>query len=126
MDVIRLDIDKAKADQLAAVNFPIDGLTFGENEVLYHGLPLKDNASQEEQVRISAAIELQRNPGLRLLIVRQGALFDEEHLTMLLDMAKEAGVSDVWVERVGTGPECSLIIEDGKVLSEPTEGSANK
>jgi len=49
-----------------------------------------------------------------VLLVRDGSLLDEENLKLLAEMAQEAD-AQVWVERVGKGKECQVIIEDGTV-----------
>lgn len=107
-------IDKAKSDALEATPFPVDGLGFSEQGVTFNGLPL-EQASGAEQLRISAAIGLAMNPRLRVLLVRDGSLLDENGLQLLKDLAQERD-AQIWLERVGKGAECSVIIEDGAVL----------
>ena len=106
------EIDKDKADQLAAANFPIEGLSFDETGVRYQGLPF-DQASSAEQLRVSVAMGIATNPKLRVMLVREGSLLDSESLALLRDLAEEHD-TQIFLERVGTGEEMQVIIEDGQ------------
>lgn len=107
------NIDQKKAEALAAATFPIDGLSFSEDGVTYNGHPL-DQCGQAEQLRISVAIGLALNPKLKILLIRNGSLLDAEGLKLVAEMAAAAD-AQVWIERVGDGAECQVILEDGMV-----------
>ena len=110
----RIDaVDRQKAEALAGAKFPIPGLSFDDTGVIYNGLPL-EQASDAEKLRVSVAIGLAMNPELKVLLIRNGSLLDENSLRMVAEMA-EAADAQVWMERVGHGKECSVIIEDGMV-----------
>jgi len=106
-------LDSSKAEQLAAAKFPVDGLSFDENGVFYNELPF-DQASDAERLRVSVAMGLAMNPKLKILLVRNGSLLDENNLKMIADMAAEND-AQIWLERVGKGKECAVVIEDGEV-----------
>lgn len=106
-------IADAKAKTVADANFPVPGLSFGDDGVIFNGVPFQQ-ASSAEQLRASVAIGLAMNPKLPVLLVHDGSLLDEASLKLLGELAEEAG-AQVWVERVSEGDECSLIIEDGEV-----------
>lgn len=106
-------LDAAKATKIAAAAFPIDGLTISDDGVLYNGIPLSQ-ASAAEQLRVSVAIGIAANPKLRVMLIRDGSLLDDDSLAMVASMAQDAD-TQVWLERVGKGAECSVIIEDGAV-----------
>ena len=108
-----LAIAKAKEKSVADAKFPVPGLSFGEDGVIFDGVPFQQ-ASSAEQLRASVAIGLAMNPKLPVLLVHDGSLLDEASLKLLGELAEEAG-AQVWVERVSEGSECSLIIEDGEV-----------
>jgi hypothetical protein len=55
-----------------------------------------------------------QNPGLKVLLVRDGSLLDENSLNLLDQMARDHD-GQVWIERVGEGDQCAVIIEDGVV-----------
>lgn len=107
------ELDASKQNQLAAASWPIDGLGFSESGVTFNGFPLEQSSSAE-QTKISVAIGLALNPRLRVLLIRDGSLLDEESMAVIAQMAKDAD-AQFWIERVGEGAECSVIIEDGHV-----------
>lgn len=113
-------IDKAKRDSIAAAKFPVDGLSVSESgEVLFNGLPFSQ-ASGAEQLRVSVAIGLALNPKLRVLLIRDGSLLDEEGLGLVAELAAQAD-AQVWMERVETDGHVSVIIEDGMVSATITK-----
>ncbi len=107
-------IDKAKADALAAVKFPVKGLSFADDQVTFDGIPLVQCSSAQQQ-RISVAIGAALNPVLKVMLIRDGSLLDEKSLAALQKTAEELDLQ-VWLERVSKGAECSIIIEDGQVV----------
>ena len=110
----RIDqIDANKAAQLAGAEWPVPGLGFDEDGVTLNGLPF-EQASSAEQLRVSVAMGLAVNPTLRVLLIRDGSLLDDEGLRMVAELAAERD-GQVWIERVGEGAECSVVIEDGHV-----------
>ena len=60
------------------------------------------------------------NPDLRVMLIRDGSLLGEEAMAMLAEMAGESD-AQIWVERVSTGEEVSVVIEDGTVLEDRTK-----
>ena len=119
-------VDAQKTKLLEETKFPIDGLSVADDGgVMFNGLPFEQAASAE-QLRVSVSIGLALNPKLRVLLIRDGSLLDEDSLTLLQTMADEAQ-AQIWIERVGTDGEVSVIIEDGMVRATPPEEStANK
>ncbi len=108
-------IDRVKGEMLAEAKFPIAGLSFNDDGVVFNGLPF-EQASGAEQLRTSVAMGLALKPQLKILLVRDGSLLDENSMAILKEMAEAAG-GQVWVERVGDGGECTVVIEDGMVKS---------
>ena len=113
-------IDARKEAEMSGASFPVDGLTFDEMGVSYNGLPF-GQASHAEQLRVSLAMGLAMNPDLRVMLIREGSLLDDAHLAMVAEMVTEAD-AQVWLERVGKGPEVGIVIEDGMVAGEPQKG----
>jgi uncharacterized coiled-coil protein SlyX len=109
------DLDKNKADALAAAEFPVPGLGFSESGVTYQDVPF-DQASSAEQIRVSIAMAISGNPKLRVMRILDGSLLDDDNLKLIAEAATEHDMQ-VWVERVGTGDEIGVIIEDGQVAS---------
>ena len=112
-------IDAAKDAAIKAAPFPVPGLGFDESGVLLNELPM-DQASSAEQLRVSVAMGFSMNPDLRIMLIRDGSLLDDDSMAILAGMAKDAD-AQVWIERVGEGG-ASVIIEDGAVKAqEPAE-----
>lgn len=106
-------IDAAQSAQLAAAKYPVEGLALGTTGPTFRGVPL-EQASGAERLRVSVAIGLALNPRLRVLLVRDASLLDENSLRLVASMAAEAG-AQVWLERVGTGDPGAVIIQDGQI-----------
>ncbi len=112
-----------RADRLAEADMPVEGLGFGEDGVMYNNVPF-EQCSSAEQLRVSVAMGLAMNPKLKVVLIRDGSLLDNDSLKIVADMADEYD-AQVWMERVGKGKEVSVIIEDGQVEeSEVNDGPA--
>jgi len=112
-------LDEQKRQALAGAAFPVEGLSFDEERVLFNGLPF-EQASSAEQLRVSVAMAIAANPELRVLLIRDGSLLDADNLRLIAKMAEEAD-SQVWIERVGDGAEVTVLIEDGEVVADSGE-----
>lgn len=112
------ELDAQKQYLLGNAQFPVAGLSFDEGGLLLNGLPF-DQASSAERLRVSMAMALATNPALRVCLIRDGSLLDAEQLGNVAIIAAEYG-AQVWIERVGAGDECSVVIEDGLVAEDRT------
>ena len=63
---------------------------------------------------VFVALGLAQNPRLRVMLVREGSVLDEDNLAELARIADENG-AQVWLERVGNSGAVSVLIEDGAV-----------
>ena len=110
-------IEDDKQQQLSEIDFPVDGLSFNENDVLYNELPFNEKQlSSEELLRVSFAIAIAARPNLKNILIREGSLLDENNLKLIGKMAEDAGIH-VFVEVVsdGTDGKATIIIENGVV-----------
>ena len=115
-------IDGRKADMekaVAAAGLPIEGLSLGEDEVMLDGLPL-NQASDAMQLRTSLAIAMALNPKLRVIRVRDGSLLDSDAMKIVAEMAEKHDFQ-VWIERVDDSGKVGFVLEDGQVVSRPTQ-----
>lgn len=101
-----------KQAAIAAAPMPVEGLSFGEGEVLFGGVPFAQ-ASSAEQLRVSVAIAMASNPKIRILRVKDGGLLDEDSLAVLQAMA-DANDFQVWMETAGTHRP-GIVMQDGAV-----------
>jgi DNA repair exonuclease SbcCD ATPase subunit len=113
----REDREAAKRAAIAAAKLPVDGISFGDGEILLDGVPF-DQASDAEQLRASIAIAMASNPKLRVIRVRDGSLLDADALKLLAEMADERDYQ-CWVERVSSDGKVGFVLEDGRLKSVP-------
>lgn len=99
---------------LSEAKFPVDGLSFGEGEILYNGIPFAQLATGE-QIRISLSIAMEANPAIRIIRIKEGSLLDEGNLAMIEMMAIEKDFQ-IWVEKVDTSGTVGIVIEDGSIV----------
>lgn len=106
-------LDKRKTEALAKAEFPVPGLGFDETGVTFNAVPFSQ-ASSAEQIRVSLAIAIALNPGLKVIRILDGSLLDEDGMR-LVDEAAKANDYQVWIERVGDSGSVGIVIEDGQV-----------
>ena len=104
--------------KLQQAKFPVEGLGFtSEGEVIFNKLPFAQ-LSTSEKIKVSASIAIALNPKIRVMLIRDGSLLDEDALRDLIVLADEKD-AQIWIERVGTtghGDSAPVVvIEDGGV-----------
>lgn len=117
-------ISEEKQKALDNAQFPIEGLSFDVNGIVYNGLPL-DQASDAERLRVCLSIGLAlnkkeqetNNKRLNLLMIRQGSLLDEKSLSIVDELATKFD-AQVFVEIVGEEKKgkCQIIFRDGEIV----------
>jgi len=105
--------ERRKKEAIAHAKYPVDGLGFGNQEVMYNNLPF-DQASNAEQIRVSAAIGMATNSKVRVMRIKDGSLLDDDSLAIIAEMAQEKDFQ-VWLECVDTSGEVGIYLEDGEV-----------
>lgn len=107
-------MDAEKRRKTMDAKYPIEGLQFDSvGGVMFNNIPFAQ-ASTAEQIRVSVAIGLALNPKLRVLLIRDGSLLDDDSMKVIAEMAKAAD-AQIWMERVETDAATSVVIEDGAV-----------
>ncbi len=107
-------MDKAKSAAIENAKLPIPELSFGDSDILLDGLPF-DQASTARKIRVSTALLMALKPDLRVLLVREGSLLDNEAKAALEADAK-ANNFVVLMECVGDGDGSGIVIEDGEIV----------
>jgi hypothetical protein len=105
--------ERRKKEAIAHAAYPVEGLGFGNQEVMYNGLPF-DQASNAEQIKVSAAIGMTTNSKVRVMRIKDGSLLDEESLGIIAEMAQKHDFQ-VWLECVDTSGNVGIYLEDGEV-----------
>jgi hypothetical protein len=105
--------NKQKNEAIAAAKMPVEGIGFGDGEILLNGVPFSQ-ASSAEQLRTSVAIAAAMNSKLKVIHIRDGSLLDDDSMAWVAKFAKDNGLQ-VWVEVVGTEKGDGILIEEGQV-----------
>jgi chromosome segregation ATPase len=107
------EMDKKKADAMAAAPFPVEGLAVDEKGITFNDLPF-GQASSEEKIRVGMAIAMAMSPSIKVIRISGGESLDTKHLALILETAEKSGYQ-VLMERVGDPGEIGVIIENGEV-----------
>lgn len=100
---------------IANAKMPIAGLSFAKGQVTFNGQPFSQ-ASGAEQLMVSMAIGMFANPKLRVILIRDASLLDDESMVTVRKMAEKHGYQ-VWLERVTSNQGVGVYIEDGTVVA---------
>ena len=112
--VVATEAERVRA--LAEAAYPVPGLGLDDAGVTLGGLPFSQ-AGSAEQIKVSVAIGAALNPGLKVLLVRNGNLLDSGSLKAVAAQAEELGMQ-IWMEYVSeTGEGMSVMLVDGEVAS---------
>lgn len=107
--------EQQKKEALEKAKLPVAGLSLSDGSVMFNEIPF-DQCSSAEQLRISTAMAMASNPGLRVIRIKDGSLLDSEGMEILKAMA-ELGDFQIWIERVGDSDPMAVLIEDGSVAA---------
>lgn len=107
-------LDQEMREAIEGADFPVAGLSLGDNDVLVNGLPF-DQASDAEQLRKSMAIAMAVSPDLRLIRIRDGNGIDSDGMKAIAEVAA-ADDYQIIMERVeASAAGAAILIEDGTV-----------
>jgi tetratricopeptide (TPR) repeat protein len=109
------DISIKREVTLAEATLPVPGLGFTDEGVTLNGVPF-NQASSSEQIRTSVEMGFAAGPTLKLMVVREGSLLDDDAMKLLAEIADKYD-AQVIVERVTNGGGVGIVIEDGEVAS---------
>jgi hypothetical protein len=114
---------EARTAAMQKAGLPVDGLTIGDGEVYYNGLPF-NQASGAEQIRISLAIGMANHPKLKILRFMDGGWdqLDEESQALVRSEV-ETHRFQLWAEHVGKGPGVTVLMEEGMASGSDVEVS---
>ena len=106
-------LELAKAQGFARAQFPVKGLAFDAEGVVFNGIPFQQ-CSSAEQVRIAVAVAAALNPKIRVIRIADGSLLDSASMAEIERLAKEHDMQ-IWIERVDESGGVGIVIEDGAV-----------
>ena len=132
VDTISDALDELEIRQTKAIEeakFPIPGLAFGNEEVIFEGLPFAQ-VSNADQIRASVAIGMADNPELRVMRIKDGSLLDSSSMKVVSEMCVKEEFQ-LFVEVVDESGEVGVYLEEGEVKAvndepEPQHGGDDK
>lgn len=111
--------NNAKQEAIKKSSLPIEGITFGDGEIILNGQPF-NQASDAEKLKTSLAIAIALNPKLKVIRVRDGSLLDEDSMKFVEEIADKNDFQ-VWMEIVDSSGKIGFVIEDGKLKTDEEE-----
>lgn len=115
--VKKTETDRAGA--IARAKMPVDGLSIGDGEVMFEGLPF-EQASNAQQIRISVMLGICANPKLRVMYIEDGSLLGAKMMALIEAMAQEFNYQ-IWIERVDTTSKIGIMMVDGEASGDEVE-----
>lgn len=115
-------IRNARARLLDGADLPLPELGVESGVLTYKGKAW-DCMSSSEQLRVSTAIVRRLKPECGFVLVDKLEQFDTQTLADFGSWAESEGLQVIGT-RVSTGDECSIIIEDGRVLETATTATS--
>lgn len=105
-------IDKERQDKIMNAKFPVPGLSFSVDGVLFNGLPFDSgNQCQSDILRVGVAIAVAQNPTARIVRIKDGSLLDSKAKAELLAMLDENGFQ-AFIETVADCDLTAHVIEE--------------
>ena len=114
-------VDADKRRQIEEAELPVPGIAFGADGVTLDGIPFEQCCSAE-QIKASVAIGVAMNPRLKVMLIRDGALLDENSRELVRQQAEASG-TQFWMEVVGNSADVSVLIEDGAIVGHAAEAA---
>lgn len=105
-------IESERQNRIMDAKFPVPGLTFSVDGVLFNGLPFDSgNQCQSDILRVGVAIAVAQNPTARIVRIKDGSLLDSSAKSSLLAMLAENGFQ-AFIETVADCDLTAHVIEE--------------
>lgn len=106
------DIENDRKERLFAAKFPVPGMEFTEDGVLFNGLPFDSgNQCQSDILRVGVAIAVAQDPALKIVRIKDGSLLDSASKRELLGQLAEFGFQ-AFIETVADSELQALTIDE--------------
>lgn len=107
-------IESERSEMLLNAKFPVEGLSFSVDGVLFNGLPFDSgNQCQSDILRVGVAIAVAQDPALKIVRIKDGSLLDGDAKAQLLAMLAEHGFQ-AFIETVADCGLTALTIEESE------------
>lgn len=113
------NIRQQKTDLLKNAELPLPELSVQDGEITYQGQKW-DNMSGSDQLKVSTAIVRKLNPKCGFVLMDKLEQMDIDTMNEFGEWLEEQDLQAI-ATRVSTGEECSIVIEDGYVLTDSSE-----
>jgi len=100
---------------IEGLEMPIAGLSMQDGDVLFNEVPV-GQISSSEKLRVSMAIAIALNPKLKVILIKDASLLDDDAMAEVEKMAEEKDFQ-VWIELVDETGDVGIYIEDGLVVA---------
>jgi len=107
-------VRQAKVDLLQGADLPLPGLSVVDGELTYNGFKW-DNMSGSDQLKVAVAIVRRLKPQCGFVLLDKLEQMDLDTLSEFGQWLEQEGLQAI-ATRVSTGPECSILIQDGYVV----------
>lgn len=112
------DIESDRKERLFSAKFPVEGLEFTEDGVLFNGLPFDSgNQCQSDILRVGVAIAVAQDPALKIVRIKDGSLLDSARKAELLEQLAASGFQ-TFIESVADTELQAITIESTPAKSE--------
>ena len=103
-------LEQERIRRLAAAPWPVQGLAFSDDGLLFNGLPFtRENQCMSDIVKVGVAIAVAQNPALKIVRVKDGSLLGKAKREELLAAMREHGYQ-VFLEMVTEDKELKAIV----------------
>ena len=86
------DLQNRKREIFASNPLPVKNLSFDEEQVLYKGLPFNEETHPSSVIiGVGVKIAMSMNPGLKVIIIKDGSLLDKDTAKAILTMTEKYG-----------------------------------
>jgi len=107
-------LEEDKIQQLKDAKFPIAGLSFTNEGVIYNSIPLEDE-SLSNRIKVALAIAMSIPTELRSIIVDDGETLDDNNLKLIGDVLAKNDYQLIIARRTEPGDDV-LTIKEGEIL----------
>ncbi len=102
---------------LHSIKLPIEELELTDDGLLFNGYKF-ENLAESEKLEVSIAISMAMNPKLKVILIRDGSLLDNDSLKAIEKISLKEDYQ-IWIEKVTSekDDEKAIFIYEGEIIS---------
>jgi len=109
------DRRNSKDKALQEAKLPLPGLTVNTLGTFFNGIPI-NQLSTSENIKVAMSIAMALNYKLKVILVKNASLLDEDNVKVIKEMVKGKGYQ-VWLEKVDSTGDMGFYFVDGEIES---------